>query len=121
MKYELPKNLKRYSFFCEKALCRVNYEKCQQHCQGDYRHCWEKHLRKDLELDCAVDNERKAESYVTCSKCGKPCTGLAFNRFLCNDCGNVEYYDAEHQKMLMGDAYAEIDKQKLNAAFSAIK
>lgn len=78
-------------------------------------------MRNDLELDCTVDNERKAESYVTCSKCGKPCTGLAFNKFLCTDCGNVEYCDAEQQKALMGDAYAEIDEQELLNLLKQIK
>lgn len=121
MKYELPKNLKIYEFFCSDALRRVNYEECKQHCHDDFRHCREQHLRKDLELDYQVDNERKAESHVTCSQCGRPCTGLAFNKYLCTDCGNVEYYDAEQQKVLMGDAYAEIDEQELDNVFNAIK
>ncbi len=120
MKYELPKDLKHYRFFCNNAFTEVSYNTCKHHCPGDFSHCWEQHLRKDLALDCQVDNERKAERCVKCSVCGKPCTGLAFNKYLCTDCGNVEYYDPEQQKSLMGDAYAEIDEQKLNDAFKAI-
>lgn len=121
MKYELPDDLKRYKFFCEDTLVRTDFEGCKLYCHSDYRHCWQYHLRMDLGLDCTVENERKAESYVTCSKCGKPCTGLAFHKFLCPDCGNIEYYDVKAQKAVMGDAYAEIDEQELNDAFNAIK
>ena len=121
MKYELPDDLKRYKLFCNDAFTGVNYNMCKRHCHSDFRHCWEQHLRRDLELDCQVDNERKAERYVKCSTCGKTCLGIAFNKFLCPDCGNVEYYDAEGQKALMGDAYAEIDEQELSDAFNAIK
>ena len=78
-------------------------------------------MRKDLELDCDVDNERKTERFVKCPICGKTCLDIAFNKFLCPDCGNVEYYDAEGQKTLISDAYAEIDEQELNDAFNAIK
>lgn len=113
MKYELPKDLKRYKFFCADALLLVDYMNCKKHCHSDYRHCWEQHLRKDLVCDCAVSNERKAELYVKCPTCGSHCTGLAFNRYLCSNCGNVEYYDAEQQKILMGNDYVEIDEQEL--------
>ena len=121
MKYELPDDLKRYKFFCNDAFTGVNYNMCKRHCHSDFRHCWEQHLRHDLELDCQVDNERKAERYVKCSACGEPCLSVAFNKYMCPDCGSVEYYDAEEQKALMGDAYAEIDEQELTDAFNTIK
>lgn len=121
MKYELPDDLKRYKFFCSNALACVIYNSCKRHCHSDFRHCWGQHLRQDLELDCQVDNERKVERHVKCSACGKTCLGIAFNKFLCPDCGKVEYYDTEGQQALMSDACAEIDEQELNGAFNAIK
>ena len=71
-------------------------------------------MRKDLKLDCQVDNEHKVERYVKYSACGEPCLSVAFNKYMCPDCGHVEYYAAEGQKALMGDAYKEIDEQELN-------
>ena len=101
MKYELPDDLKRYKFFCSDVLPSVTYNSCKRHCHSDFRHCWEQHLRKNLELDCQVDNERKTERFVKCSARGKACLGIAFNKLLCPDCNNVEYYDAEMQKSLI--------------------
>ncbi len=121
MKYELPKDLKTYNFFCKDRLNDVSLRNCKRHCPDRYRQCWEQHLREDLEIDCAVENERKAERYVKCSVCGKPCLGLAFNKFLCTDCGNVEYYDSEQQKALMGDAYVEISEQEISDVLKQIK
>lgn len=121
MKHELPDDLNRKKFFCSDALAGVTYNNCKCHCHSDFRHCWEQHLRRDLELDCQVDNERKAERYVKGSACGKTCLSVALNKFLCHAFGNVEYYDAEGPKVLMGNAYAEIDEKELNDAFNAIK
>lgn len=121
MKYELPDDLKRYKFFCSDTFTAVNYNSCKRHCHSDFRHCWEHHLRRDLELDCQVDNERKAERYVKCPICGKHCLSVAFNQYMCPDCDYVESCDAAGQKSVMGDAYQEIDEQELNYAFNAIK
>lgn len=90
-------------------------------CPDNYRQCWENHLRADLTEDCAVLNERKATSYVICSKCGKICDiGLTDNRFLCK-CGNEEGCSEKKQKKLMGDAFEEIDEQELNEVLRTIK
>ncbi len=120
MKYELPEDLKTYKFFCEDKLNDVSFRSCERNCPNSYRQCWEGRLRADLALDCAVDNERKARTYVRCSHCGAICdVGLLHNRFLCNACGNVEYCDSEQQKSLMGDAFAEIDEQELSDALKS--
>ena len=75
-----------------------------------------------MATDCAIDNERKARSYVTCYKCGSICDiGTGFNRFLCYNCGAVVTCEPEEQKELMGDEYIEIDQKELNEALKAIK
>ena len=122
MKYELPENLKTHYFACDEVRDLVTYRGCKRRCPDKHRQCWEEHLRADLALDCAVENERNARGFVKCSKCGAICDiGLAFNRFLCSKCDSVEECDAEEQKSLMGDAYEEIDEQELSDALKEIK
>ncbi len=123
MKYEVPENLKRHYFGCEKQLDLVTYHGCKRRCKNiDCRACWEQHLRADLALDCAVENEKKAERFVTCSICGsKSITGLAFDRFLCNDCGHYEFCSADYYKEIMGNEYVTIDEQELSALLKQIK
>ena len=122
MKYELPEDLKRHFFPCDKAQGITTYWSCKRRCPDIYRQCWERHLREDLCCDCAVENERNARKFVTCSHCGAVCDiGLSFYRFLCNDCGNVEYCDSEEQKTLMGKDYIEIDEQELSDALKQVK
>ena len=76
-------------------------------------------MRKGVALDCDIDNECKAKSYVRCSKRGKLCdTGLAFNKHLCSDCNHIEYCDPTSARALMGDTFVEIDEQDL---FDALK
>ncbi len=109
MKYELPENVKLYHFDCNKVPNLATYRVCKRTCPTTYRECWERHLREDLALDCAVDNERKAREFVKCSKCGDICDiGLAFDRFLCSKCDNVEYCNADEQKAIMGDEYISL-------------
>lgn len=116
MKYQLPEDLMRHSFYCEKAQTLTTYRSCKRRCSDTYRQCWEQHLRDDLAHDCAVENERNARKFVTCSKCGASCDiGLAFNRFQCSECGNVEYCDGEQQKALIGDKCLEICENELNS------
>ncbi len=94
----------------------------KRHSPDSYGQCWEKHLHADLALDCAVDNERKARSFVRCSQCGAICdVGLLDSRFFCDFCGNAEYYDAEQQKVFMDDAFVEIDERELSEALKQIK
>ncbi len=122
MKYELPNNLKLHYFLCEEKQRPMSYGGCKRRCPNTYRECWERHLRQDLALDCAVDNERKAREFVKCSKCGDICdTGLAFDRFLCSKCDNVEYCNADAQKTIMGDEYISIDEQELSTLLEKIK
>lgn len=117
MKYQLPEDLTRHSFYCEKAQNLTTYRSCKQYCHDTFRPCWEQHLRDDLARDCAIENERNARKFVTCSKCGATCDiGLGFNRFQCCECGNIEYCDSEQQKMLMVDEYVEVDEQGLSQA-----
>lgn len=98
MKYELPKDLKTYKFFCTDKLNDVSFRSYKRNCPNNFRHCWAQHLRADLAFDCAVESERKAESYVTCSQCGAICNvGLSHNRIFCDLCGNVEYCDPENK------------------------
>ena len=122
MKYELPEDLKLHYFLCEKAQNVVSYRSCKRRCPDTYRRCWEQRLREDLARDCVIENEYNAKEFVTCSKCGSTCDiGLMFNRFLCDNCGNVEYCDPDTQKLLMGSAYTEIDEQELSDALKQIK
>ena len=122
MKYNLPWDLKLHYFYCEKFLAAGSYRICKRRCPQTYRQCWERHLREDLATDCAIDNERKARSYVTCYNCGSICDiGTGFNRFLCDNCGAVVTCELEEQKELMGDEYIEIDQNELNEALKAIK
>lgn len=122
MKYELPEDLKTHRFFCEDKFNDVSLRSCKRNCPVNYRSCWEQHLRADLIQDCAIENEQNAESYVVCSKCGKHCdVGLAFNRYLCSACDNVEELDDEDRKALMGNDFLEIDEQELSEALSQIK
>lgn len=122
MKYNLPKNLKNYSFFCEEIKDFVRLSKCKKLCPQTYRKCWENTLRQDLELDCNVENEKKAEKYICCSHCGsKGVLGIAFNRFMCLDCGAVSLFDAADYKELMGADYLEIDKASLLEMFKGIE
>ena len=121
MKYELPDDLKRHIFPCEKAKDIASYGRCKRRCPNTYRQCWEQHLREDLYRDCAIENERHARSYVICSHCGAKCDiGTPSNRFLCSDCGNTEYCDDTEQKRLMGDAYMQIDERELSQALKRI-
>lgn len=121
MKYQLPEDLKSLTFYCEKTQNLVSYKGCKRRCPDIYGQCWERHLREDLSRDCAVENERNARKFVTCSRCGAVCdVSLAFNRFLC-ECGNIEYCDAERQKDLMSDAYVDIDEKELGNALKQIK
>ncbi len=72
--------------------------------------------------DCAIDNELKARVFVKCSKCGAICDiGLAFDRFLCSKCDNVEYCNADEQKVIMVDEYISIDEQELSTELAKIK
>ncbi len=122
MNYELPKDLKLYTFFCDYAREIASYRRCKRRCPDTYRACWEKYLRKDLALDCAIDNERKVQGRIICSNCGGRCdTDLLFNRFMCDTCGFVESCGAEQQKEILGDAYITIDEQELSDAFKQIK
>lgn len=122
MKYELPDDLKRHYFPCDKAQTLTTYRGCKRRCPDTFRQCWEQHLREDLDRDCAVENERKARSYVTCSHCGVICDiGLEYDRFLCPHCGNSEYCDADNQKELMGDRYLEICESELNNTLKLIR
>ncbi len=122
MKYELPENLKLHYFECEEKQRLTSYGGCKRRCPTTYRACWEKHLREDLALDCAIENEYNARKYVKCSKCGASCDiGLAFDTFLCSKCGNAEYCDADEQKILMGDEYVFIDEEDLSSALDKIK
>lgn len=122
MKYNLPKNLKTYSFFCEETGEFVRYSRCKNLCPATYRKCWENALCADLELDCLVENEKRAEGYIACPDCGTGnIIGLAFNRFMCLDCGKVSLFDAADYKELMGEDYAEIDSARLAEMFRLIK
>lgn len=122
MKYELPEDLKLHYFLCEKTQNVVTYRSCKRRCPDTYRTCWEQRLREDLARDCAIENEYNAKEFVTCSKCGSACDiGLMLNRFLCDNCGNVEYCDSDTQKLLMGSAYTEIDEQELFDVLKRIK
>ncbi len=121
MKYELPNDLKLHHFDCNKVPNLATYRVCKRTCPTTYRECWERRLREDLALDCALDNERKAREFVKCSNCGAICgIGLAFNRFLCDECGNAEYCDADELKNIMGDEYISIDEQELSIALQKI-
>ncbi len=121
MKYELPENLKTHKFACEKTIGLTSYRSCKRRCPNNYRECWEKHLREDFAQDCAIENEYNARKYVKCSKCGAICNiGLAFNRFLCDACGNVEFCEADEQKALIGDEYVSIDEQELSEMLKEI-
>ncbi len=122
MKYELPENLKLHYFSCFEKRKEVSYRVCKRLCPDTYRACWEKHLREDLALDCAIDNERKVQGRVVCSNCGGRCDiDLLFNRFMCDTCGFVESCGVEQQKEILGDAYITIDEQELSDAFKQIK
>ncbi len=122
MKYELPENLKLHYFSCFEKRREVSYRVCKRLCSDTYRDCWEKRLREDLALDCAIDNERMIQRRVICSNCGGRCDiDLLFNRFMCDACGFVESCGAEQQKEILGDVYITIDEQELSDAFKQIK
>lgn len=61
MKYELPKDLKRHFFPCDKARTLTSYRSYKRRCPETYRQYWEYHLLEDLYRNCAVENERKAK------------------------------------------------------------
>ncbi len=122
MKYELPENLKLHYFSCFEKRREVSYRVCKRLCPDTYRDCWEKRLREDLALDCAVDNERKVQGRAICSNCGEVCDiDLLFNRFMCDACGHIEYCGAEQQKELLGDDYVLIDERELSDVLKQIK
>jgi len=122
MKYQLPDDLKRHYFPCDKAQTLTSYRSCKRRCPDTYRQCWETRLREDLYRDCAIENERNARNYVVCSQCGAVCDiGRTFNRFICSECGNVEYCGAEQQKALLGDVYQAIDEHELFEMLQHVK
>ncbi len=122
MKYELSENLKLHYFSCFEKRREVSYRVCKRLCPNTYRDCWEKRLREDLALDCAIDNERKVQGRVICSNCGGVCDiDLLFNRFMCDVCGHIEYCDAEKQKEILGDDYVSIDERELSDMLKQIK
>ena len=47
--------------------------------------------------------------------------GMAFNRFMCLDCGSSETFDKEEYKELMGEDYLEIDETRLSEMFKEIR
>lgn len=74
-----------------------------------------KYLRKDLQLDCDVENEQHFGKYVVCHKCGSgDVVGCGFNRFMCADCGAMMSYDQSDYKEIMSDEYLEIDEKELS-------
>ncbi len=122
MKYELPENLKLHYFSCFEKRREVSYRVCKQLCPDTYRDCWEKRLREDLALDCAIDNERKVQGRVICSNCGEVCDiDLLFSRFMCDACGHIEYCGAEQQKEILDDDYISIDERELSDMLKQIK
>ena len=122
MNYNLPKNLKTYTFFCEEVNDFVRLSRCKNLCPATYRKCWESKLRQDLELDCEVENEKLAEEYICCFSCGSEnMVGMAFNRFMCLDCGSFKTFDKAEYKELMGEDYLEIDETCLSKMFKEIR
>lgn len=122
MKYQLPKNLKNYRFFCEEFFAHSTYQSCKKLCSERYKTCWERMVRKDLAMDCAVENEIRVRKFLTCPKCGgHRLDGILLNRFLCADCDLMMSCAPDEQKELMGDEYLEIDAKELDEAFSLIK
>lgn len=121
MKYELPDDLKRHNFPCDKAQTLTTYKGCKHRCPDTYRQCWEQHLREDLYHDCAIENEYNARHFVTCPNCGELCdVELLFDRFGCSKCGTTLYCDTDEQKEIMGDKYLEIDEKELSDALNNI-
>ncbi len=122
MNYILPKDLKTYCFFCRFVNDAASYRRCKRRCPDNYRVCWEKNLREELEMDCAIENEYKVQGLVGCSNCGSVRgTDLLFNRFMCDDCGHIECCGVEKQKEILGDEYLSINEQELSAMFKQIK
>lgn len=122
MNYNLPENLKTYTFFCEEVNDFVRLSRCKRLCPATYRKCWESKLRQDLELDCDVENEKQAEEYICCFSCGSEnMVGMAFNRFMCLDCGSSATVDKAEYKELMGEDYLEIDETRLTEMFKQIR
>ena len=117
IKYELPRNIKRQSFGCSKIEYVSNYSNCQN-CRvaKDKKECWAKHLLEDLQMDCDINNEQKAENYVKCSKCkSERIVGCAFNNYMCSSCGYVFSMSKEEQKNVLGEHYEEIDMDEFNS------
>lgn len=123
MKYKLPEDLKRRCFLCAEVQTLTTYRGCKRRChKDDCRQCWERHLRKDLQCDCDIENEYNARRFVTCPNCGERCDiDLLFNRFGCSKCGTMMYCDADEQKKLMGDEFLEIDEQEFIEILKEIK
>lgn len=122
MEYELPKSIKRHSFWCEAIKDFTNFSGCTKGClawkktEASCLDCWEKNLRADLLMDCAVTNEHNAEDYAVCPKCASDnVVGCAFNSFLCVDCGEVFELDKDGQKGCLGEQYQEVNTDVLNA------
>jgi len=123
MKYELPKSLKRHSFWCEDISDLVNYSKCTKYCRKvDRLSCWKKKLVDDLVLDCNVNNERESENYARCPQCKSDnVVGCAFGSFMCSDCGATFSLDDEGYRAVLGENYQEIDNIELDVLLSKIK
>ncbi len=119
MKYDLPKSIKRHSFWCNKIQDFANFNKCSKLCRvckSNNLNCWETMVKRDLTLDCDVTNERNAEYSAICPKCqSDDIVGCAFNEFLCAACGAVFTLDKEQQKQCLGDNYQELDTDELDA------
>ena len=83
MKYILPENLKTYPFPCDDCKDCVTYTRCKKHCPEAYRSCWENNLRKDLQLDCDVENEQHFGKYVVCASAARAMLSVAVSTDLC--------------------------------------
>lgn len=126
MRYELPKSLKRHSFWCNEVKDFVNFNKCTNYCsksnEEENQKCWENSLRKDLIMDCDITNEKNAEDYAICPSCqSDDIVSCAFNSFLCSQCGAIFSLDREAQKQCLGELYLEINDEALNVMYNKIK
>lgn len=119
MKYELPENIKKHYFFCQLENGLTGYNKCLK-CNGF--ECWKNQIIQDFKLDCDVENERNAESYVDCPNCkSKYIVGCAFDSYMCEKCGTNFTLSKEQQKEFLGEKYIEIDENDLTKIINEVK
>lgn len=133
MKFTIPQNLEQQPFLCEETEQEdINLNHCKK-CTNtnDYKNCWKKAIKKDIQFECWSNNAMKLEHEIICKNCQSRLTNIDEDRSLyylkdywiyCQSCHKISKYTENEAKEILKDRYEEINAMEFdNAIYLALK